>query len=268
MQENELYIEIGYKLRSIRIKRNLTLDKISEKTKISIQNLENIEEGRLDLLPGAFYQKSFIKTYANALRVSDKKSLNLINSLFTEDQTLKPDIKVQQNEITIIKNKIPTFILGLCFVGFVLIFVVNYFQNNINKKVVEPILSEIKPKVEKIYPEVETVINEIQSLKRNDPLKQTKFKTNDFNNLNLSNALFKEIIATEDVWIEIKDNNNIPIISTILKKNESFRLPSDNVNLIISASNAGVLQIKDGNNELSKLGSFGTVLNSDRKSVV
>ena len=45
--------------------------KISSKTNISIQNLLNIEEGNLGSIGGQFYQRSFIKSYVEALRISE-----------------------------------------------------------------------------------------------------------------------------------------------------------------------------------------------------
>mgnify|MGYP000468736113 CR=1 FL=1 len=39
----EVYIEIGQTLKNYRLKRKLSLEKISNKTKISIENLSNIE---------------------------------------------------------------------------------------------------------------------------------------------------------------------------------------------------------------------------------
>ena len=80
MQANETYIQIGQKLKNSRLKKNLTLEKISKKTKISIQNLINIENGELHLLAGEFYQRSFIKSYCAALRISEKKILLLLDN--------------------------------------------------------------------------------------------------------------------------------------------------------------------------------------------
>ena len=58
----EIYIEIGQTLKNYRLKRKLTLEKISYKTKISIQNLNNIErfyETKIMELPSD-YSKLFI----------------------------------------------------------------------------------------------------------------------------------------------------------------------------------------------------------------
>ena len=89
-------------------------------------------------------------------------------------------------------------------------------------------------------------------------------RKDDFENLktqNYSNFL-KQIIAKEDVWIEIKDEDENILISTILRKDETFNLPSDKEDIIISASNAGALILKGKNSDHSNLGVFGSVLDS------
>ena len=75
-------------------------------------------------------------------------------------------------------------------------------------------------------------------------------------------SVIKQIIAKDDVWIEIKDFNENILISTILKKDEFFKLPNDGSEVIISASNAGSLFLKDGNNNYTGLGSSGDILDS------
>ena len=60
----ELLNDIGQILRNRRVKRDISLEKISENTKISIKNIVYIEKGEFHKLPGVFYQKSFLKIYA------------------------------------------------------------------------------------------------------------------------------------------------------------------------------------------------------------
>ena len=55
----ELLQQIGQIFRQKRIKKNYSLEQISEITKISIKNLIYIEEGNFQKLPGKFYEKSF-----------------------------------------------------------------------------------------------------------------------------------------------------------------------------------------------------------------
>ena len=99
----EIYSEIGQTLKNYRLKRGITLEKISNKTKISIQNLHNIENGDFHLLAGEFYQRSFIKAYAKALRINDKK---MIAKLMDNSSKKEFDKEVEHNkEISKEKNK-------------------------------------------------------------------------------------------------------------------------------------------------------------------
>ena len=58
---------LGEILRQARLKKGKTLEEIAEETKIRVRYLQAIEEGNLDILPGHFYTRGFIKSYAEAL---------------------------------------------------------------------------------------------------------------------------------------------------------------------------------------------------------
>ena len=81
------------------------------------------------------------------------------------------------------------------------------------------------------------------------------------NNLLNTRVFSKEILATEDVWLEIQDDQNNSLIATLLKKNETFIIPNEE-GLKISVSNAGAIKIKNGDILSEELGSFGNVLKS------
>ena len=149
------------------------------------------------------------------------------------------------------------------FFGLALVIVINFVTNsekNNNR------LADIKPKEElKISLIDDNFNNNIENIQNDVPLKQTNvnINENEIDQLNLNNNLFlKQIIAKEDVWIEIKDLEQNILISTVLKKNETFNLPNYKDNIIISASNAGALSIKNGNEKNKILGPLGTILNS------
>ena len=58
---------LGELLRQARLEKGKTLEEIAEETKIRIRYLQAIEEGNLDILPGHFYTRGFIKSYAEAV---------------------------------------------------------------------------------------------------------------------------------------------------------------------------------------------------------
>lgn len=62
--------ELGRQLKEARLQKGMSLDDVQEVTKIRKKYLEAIESGDYKVLPGSFYVKAFIKTYAEAVGVS------------------------------------------------------------------------------------------------------------------------------------------------------------------------------------------------------
>ena len=261
------YIQIGQTLKNYRLKRKLSLEKISNKTKISIQSLSHIEDGKADLIIGEFYQRSFIKSYARALRISEKKILTIFdNSLKKEigqGIDYKKEVNQEKNKIPFVTEKIPTIpLIFFASLGLITILLINLLRNPVQSEgelaVIEP-----KPNI-KLSKVKEDLTNEIENIKQEMPIKQTNLNIDDIDNYKIqeNKNFLKQIIAKEDVWIEIKDFDENILLSTILKKNESFNLPNNRNDIIISASNAGALFLSKGNNNNSELGSFGATLDS------
>ena len=267
---SEEHIKIGQILKTFRQKKKYTQEKISDKTKISIQNIVNIEEGNFDLIGGKFYQKSFIRLYAKALRISERKILAIFDG---EANGIDQNEKVLTSKSTdigktigpIIADKIPTKpLIFFASLGLFIFFVANLIQSSDQPG---DQLATITPKTElKLTKIEENLFDEIEKIKKDKEtlIKKTNVNVDDLENLktqNYSNFL-KQIIAKEDVWIEIKDEDENILISTILRKDETFNLPSDKEDIIISASNAGALILKGKNSDHSNLGVFGSVLDS------
>ncbi|MFB4162732.1 helix-turn-helix domain-containing protein [Alteribacillus sp. JSM 102045] len=61
--------ELGHYLKTKREEKELSLEKLQEMTKIQKRYLTAIEEGNYDALPGAFYTRAFVKSYAEALEL-------------------------------------------------------------------------------------------------------------------------------------------------------------------------------------------------------
>ena len=264
----EAYIEIGQTLKNYRLKRKLTLEKISDKTKISIQNLNNIENGNLHLIAGEFYQRSFIKSYCNALRISKSKILllfdNTLNKSYEKSEFFQEkEVHLEKTRTPVITEKVPTMpLIVFAALGLITFFLFNFFKDigQYGEKI-----AVIEPKPEQKLSKIEeNIIDEIKDFKKNMPMKQTNLNFDDIEDYQIQNnkSVIKQIIAKNDVWIEIKDFNENILISTVLKRDEFFKLPNDGRKVIISASNAGSLFLKDGSNNFTDLGSFGDILDS------
>lgn len=65
----------GDKFRNAREKKDLTLDQVSNVTKISSRMLKAIEEEHFDQLPGGVFNKGFIRAYAKHLGLNDEEAV-------------------------------------------------------------------------------------------------------------------------------------------------------------------------------------------------
>lgn len=67
--------EFGDKFRKAREKKELSLDDVSNVTKIGARMLHAIEEERFDQLPGGVFNKGFIRAYAKHLGLNDEEAV-------------------------------------------------------------------------------------------------------------------------------------------------------------------------------------------------
>jgi cytoskeleton protein RodZ len=67
--------EFGDKFRKAREAKKLSLDDVSNVTKIGSRMLQAIEEEKFDLLPGGVFNKGFIRAYAKHLGINDEEAV-------------------------------------------------------------------------------------------------------------------------------------------------------------------------------------------------
>jgi cytoskeletal protein RodZ len=85
-------------LASIRRNRGLSLEQISQNTKISVRALRAIEEGEFKKLPGGIYNTSYIRQYARAIDFDESELLAYYYSkveLLPENFPLDPEKRMQ-----------------------------------------------------------------------------------------------------------------------------------------------------------------------------
>ncbi len=116
--------EIGEKLREARESKGLTLQEISEQTKIRLVYLQAIENGDFDKLPGKVYVKGFIRSYATMVEIDPNEVLQPYRELIEQQvDEEEPDL----SEVTVIRSNGPKslgkyliiiFILAILIAGF------------------------------------------------------------------------------------------------------------------------------------------------------
>ncbi len=65
----------GENLRREREKRNITLDQISQSTKIGTRMLQALEEDRFSQLPGGIFNKGFVRAYARCIGIDEDQAV-------------------------------------------------------------------------------------------------------------------------------------------------------------------------------------------------
>jgi cytoskeletal protein RodZ len=67
----------GWSVASIRETKGISLEQISNVTKLRVSTLKAIEEGNFDALPGGIYNISYIRQYARAIDADEGYLLDL-----------------------------------------------------------------------------------------------------------------------------------------------------------------------------------------------
>ncbi|RED66097.1 helix-turn-helix domain-containing protein [Cohnella lupini] len=129
--------DLGALLRKAREQRGYTLEDIQEYTKIRKRYLEAIETGEYKVLPGSFYVRAFVKTYAETVGLDAEEVLRLYQKELpqgpsTEPVMAEPRIKtsrrsVQHNDRW---GKVAVSLLMWAFPILIVIVIYIYWSNN------------------------------------------------------------------------------------------------------------------------------------------
>ncbi len=68
---------LSEKLKRERELRGISLKQISEETRIGVRFLQALEDDRLDVIPGEFYRRSYLRAYARYLGLDEDRALNV-----------------------------------------------------------------------------------------------------------------------------------------------------------------------------------------------
>ena len=126
---------IGQELQQARLDKGLSLDDIQQSTKIQKRYLAAIESGQFDQLPGAFYERAFVRQYATAVGID---AVDFMQKYENEDaETPQPDLSaarvdadnvtragMHQNEETVAdktRSMMPKIIIGVVIVAIIAI---------------------------------------------------------------------------------------------------------------------------------------------------
>lgn len=130
-------LDLGQTLKQARMDKGLTLGDLHESTKIQKRYLEAIEEGNYKVLPGNFYVRAFIKSYAEAVGLDPAEVLGLYKNVIPsgEPQETNPEPLRRKRQSPKVSLKGSRWITGLLlWAFFILILVILWvvINNNYN----------------------------------------------------------------------------------------------------------------------------------------
>lgn len=96
-QENNVEL-LGEYLKQKRVDKNFTIEKLSQKTKISINILKNLEANDYQNLPNPAYLKGFVRSYVRTLGLSETEALEKMDYTYA---------KITGKPLPGVKGKIP-----------------------------------------------------------------------------------------------------------------------------------------------------------------
>ncbi|WP_342428773.1 RodZ domain-containing protein [Paenibacillus sp. FSL L8-0158] len=127
--------ELGQQLKEARLQKGLSLDDVQEMTKIRKRYLEAIETGDYKVLPGSFYVRAFIKTYAETVGLNPDEILEGHQSNVPEPEpeaVMEPVTQKRSSRPATIGNLkwLPTALMWLFLVLIVGVIYAYWVSNN------------------------------------------------------------------------------------------------------------------------------------------
>jgi transcriptional regulator with XRE-family HTH domain len=233
-QETSIFEE----LKQFRIKKNLDLEKIAEKTKININYLKAIESGNIDEIPEV-YDKLFFQTYVTYLKIKNpdhyldeyrkirKAELPQNTTTIQKIKSIKADEK-KFNKLKQLYVIIPLIVVIIIII--ILAMNSKSVETNGNKEIKELSVRDIVQEIEK------------KNAPSDDSLTQSTENIIDKNNVAV------EIATLELTWLRyVKDK--IDTVEYLLKNGDNISVNAES-SLVFLVGNAGGVSFNiNGKNE-------------------
>lgn len=122
--------DLGQLLKEARIEKGIDLDQLQDSTKIQKRYLEAIEQGQFSVLPGNFYVRAFIKSYAEAVGLNPDEVLHFYKDVIPSTSSSQAEPMRKKNKRRINTDNLSKWISTAFFWIFpiiIFIFIYIYF---------------------------------------------------------------------------------------------------------------------------------------------
>lgn len=251
---------IGDILRNEREKQNLTIKDIERETSIRAFYIESIEKGNYDVLPGVVYTRGFIKNYATFLQLDAAKIVSQFNAEMQPDApSVEDKAPEREKQAEPVRPKASSYQQSERQTVFRSgdDFHARVEKSRRSQRLLTGVLVLLFlaggayffwPDMSATQPAPQKTVTETKQQVREQPVQQEK----KFDDVEIS-AKF-----TDACWTKVEADGKTIFEGTI-EKGKSYSWQSPN-KIIITAGNAGAIDITHNGKSIGKLGKTGEVI--------
>lgn len=246
IEQQQQLQELGANLSSIRLAKGLSLDSVSESTRISKRLLEAIETGDLEQLPEPIYIKALVTKFAHNLGVDE-----IYWEIGSEVNSNESDRRKPRYHQSRLSFQLKSLHLYLMYILLVIVSVIG-ISNLVERPVVINQAPEESPEIANLPQPSETAI----------PMKSTSSETKDstpqfVSQANNSEAVSVGINLQEKCWLKVMVDGKIAFEGILPEGTQ--RQWTGKKEVTIRAGNAGGVVISFNNQQQKILGAPGQV---------
>ncbi len=227
---------VGQELKRERELRGISLREIADDTKINFRFLQALEEDRFELLPGGFFTRGILRTYASYLGIEEHSILNLYQE--TVQELEKPETKESKYYPPVEAPEKTRKVLGYSAMAVFLTALLIVFFILIQKKPPESIPAQKKPAPSFVEQEKEPV-PEIKP----DPADK---------------ELLLELTFIQETWIQVYADGELSL-DAIKQAGETLQITAQE-SLRLNVGNAGGFTFTLNGQQGRTLGPSGAVI--------
>ncbi|NIO49509.1 MAG: DUF4115 domain-containing protein [Candidatus Aminicenantes bacterium] len=237
---------LGQDLRRERELRGISLKEISSSTKISLRFLQALEEDRLDMLPGNFFIKAILRSYAKSIGLEEDYVLNKYYEASLEQEQSLESKQIKREARPVITKNIKKLIYAPALIIILLVFLFFLYNLFFLKKQTSPPAEE---------PKASTHLQEEMTLPPSRAESLAEFMPG-------VDSLTIEISFLEETWLQVWADSVLKVDG--LKQPGEKLMVKANEELLIHTGNAGGISYILNNKKGKKLGPRGSVIRNIR----
>lgn len=257
-REYQTDLNVGDILRRTRVHYDQSIENVERVLNIKASQIEAIENGDLEKLPGRVYAIGFVRSYSEYLGLDGDKMVELFKQ--------QADVhKAQPTElhfpVPAADNQVPGLLI-LLFSTMLIIGAVFYWYSQDKKdrdltEVIPPVPAELQQKVEEspTAPQENALESDV-SAEAAQPAEDVTVEEEVIEEKPPEGIILNIL---ENSWVEIRDKQGKAMISRVLKEGDQYYVP-DRPDLTISIGNAAGVQIEVDGVQLKPLGEKGKVV--------